>query len=276
MRRSLAAAALLVALAGRPEAPALAQDDPDRLRAAKTLVFDRKYAEARQAWQAIRTGGGRDAEVAAYWVAHCSEKLGEHERAIREYGEYLARKPADRTLAEEAKTSRVSIAARLYEGGKDKRHLATLTQALDDPSRTVRYFAALQLSKLGEAGRPAIPVLKSIVAGETDEDLVERAKLGLLRLDPKALSEAESPRKRSGWLKIRIFDKGKSSPTVSVNLPMALAELAFKSLPDDARRELRLKGYDADNFWRELQKLGPTEIIEIVGEDGERIKIWIE
>ena len=52
--------------------------------------------------------------------------------------------------------------------------------------------------------------------------------------------------------------------------------MAFKSLPDDARSELKKKGYDADNFWERLKKLGPTEIVSIVGDDGEKIQIWIE
>ena len=34
--------------------------------------------------------------------------------------------------------------------------------------------------------------------------------------------------------------------------------------------------YDADNFWAGLKKLGPTDILEIVGDEGGRIRIWIE
>ena len=59
-------------------------------------------------------------------------------------------------------------------------------------------------------------------------------------------------------------------------MPVALAELAFKSLPDDARRELKLKGYDAENFLEGFRGLGPTEIVKVQGESGERIDIWIE
>ena len=36
------------------------------------------------------------------------------------------------------------------------------------------------------------------------------------------------------------------------------------------------KGYDADNFWDQLMKLGPTQIIDIEGDEDERIQIWIE
>ena len=36
---------------------------------------------------------------------------------------------------------------------------------------------------------------------------------------------------------MRIYEKGDPKAKVSINLPVALADLVFKSLPDDARRE---------------------------------------
>jgi hypothetical protein len=273
------AALLLLALA---VSPAQAQPDQDRLKNAKALFFDRKYAEARQAWQRILAGArAAEADTAAYWVARSSENLGEDERALKEYGAFLDRRPTDRTLAEEARTSRVGLAARLYKAGT-KQHLPILRAALSDPSKTVHYFAALQLSSLGpEVGRDAVPVLQRIVQEERDADLVDRAKVGLLRLDPGALSRtpgaaARPPGGESRWLKVRIFEKGNGTPKVVVNLPIGLADMVFKSLPEDAKKELNLKGYDADNFWQRLKTLGPTDLIDIEGDEGEKIQIWIE
>jgi tetratricopeptide (TPR) repeat protein len=259
--------------------PARAQGEADRLRAAKELFFDKKYDEARRAWQAILPGKGPEAESAAYWVARCSENLGELERAFREYGDYLGRPPADRALAEEARTSRVGIAARLVKAG-NKQHLSVLSAALTDPSKAVRYYAALQFCRLdATAARPAVPILKRIATEEKDEDLVERAKVCLLRVEPQALSSAPpslASRKAATWIRVRIYEKGKATPQVSVNLPMALADLVFKSLPEETRRQLGQKGFDADNFWDRLKRLGPTEIIDIRGEEGEKVQIWIE
>lgn len=274
---ALLCAALFLLAAAPP--PAAAQVEPERLRVAKALFFDRKYVEAREAWKAVLDQGGPDANAAGYWVARCSESLGEHERALGEYAAFLARRPADRTLVEEARTSRIGLSARLYKAGRTQ-HLPVLREALADPSKTVRYYAALQLAGLGPSvGRPALPVLKSILADETDEDLVDRARLAILRVDPASLKASAPPRaepRQAAWVRLRIFEAGKPEPKVSVNVPVALAELVFKSLPDDAKSELRKKGYDADNFWERLKALGPTDIVEIVGEDGERIKIWIE
>lgn len=260
----------------------------DQVKTAKALFFDGKYAQAREAWEAVRAGRGPEARTAPYWIARCSEKLGETERALGEYSAYVAARPVDRALVEEARTSRVALAARLYKAG-NRAHAALLTEALADPSRTVRYYAALQAAGLDDAmARPAIPVLREIVKTEKDKDLVERAKLALLRVDPAALrdlnadytpSPVGSPRpagSRAGWIKVRITEKGATSPKVSVTMPFALAELVFKSLPDDALRDMKSKGIDADNFWRKLRDMGPTEVIDIEGDEGERIRIWIE
>jgi hypothetical protein len=284
----------LALVAGLGAGPAAGQTD-ERLRAAKELVFDKKYAEARAAWHVVLDSAkGPDADTAAFWIARCSESLGENERALREYGSFLDRKPADRALAEEARTSRVGLATRLYKAGV-RQYLSVLNAALGDSSRTIRYYAALQFASLGApVGLPALPALKQIIAQEKDEDLVERAKLGLLKLDPEALAglatappapavrvpapaplPAPAP-KPARWIRVRVYDKGRTEPEVSINLPLGLAEMVFKSLPDQARRELRQKGYDADNFWQRLKALGPTEIIDIRGDSGEKIQIWLE
>jgi hypothetical protein len=282
VKRAWLPAAFLLAAAGG----LLAGGDPERLRAAKALFFDRKYLEARAAWQDILADArGADSDTAAYWVARSSEQLGEHGRAFKEYDAFLARKPANRALVEEARANRVGLAARLYKDGQ-RSYLTVLHEALSDPSKTVRYYAALQFCGLGpEAGRPALPLLKRMVQAEADEDLVQRAKLCLLRLDPNALSDvrpsssASSQRggaARGRMLKVRIFEQGRRK--VSVEVSLALAEIVFKSLPEEAKRELRRKGHgDPERFWEELMKLGPTQVIDVQGdEEGERIQIWIE
>jgi hypothetical protein len=279
---------LAVASVVAAAAPARAQAEAERVRTAKTLFFDRKYAEARQAWEAVRaaTGAG-EAESAAYWVARCSENLGENERALKEYDSFLALKPKDKALLEEARTSRVSLAAKLYKAG-NKGRVAVLREAAADPNKTVRYYAALQMAGLdADMGHLAVPVLRQILAQEKDPDLVDRAKLGLLRWDPAALGGVSSsahalpasPRpagREARWVHIRVTEKGGSGPKVSINLPLALAEMVFKSLPDDVKTDLRHKGYDAETFWDRLRHLGAAEIISVEGDDGERIQIWTE
>jgi hypothetical protein len=281
-RWAVALAALLA------PALALAQPDPSAaLARAKALFFDRDDARARAEWQVVEEAGGREAEAARYWIARCSEGLKEDSRALAEYGQFLDSHPADRTLVEEAKTSRIALGVRMAKAGQTGQ-AAIARRALDDPSRTVRYFAALQLASLGpEAGRPAVPVLQEILERERDDDLVERAKLALLRVDRDALArssgarpvrEADRPRggREASWVRVRIFEKGSDRPKLAINLPVALAELVFKSLPEDAVADLRREGYDAASFWQKLKKLGPSEILTVEGDEGERIQVWLE
>ena len=273
--------------------PLWAQADAERLRTAKTLFFDRKYAEARQAWESVRAAAkGVEAEAPAYWVARCSENLGESERALKEYDAFLALRPKDLALVDEARTSRVSLAAKLYKAG-NKGRAQVLRDALSDPSRTVRYYTALQMSGLdAEMGKLAVPVLCQVLEKEKDADLVDRAKLGLMRWNPAALNGCGSatgtariatpaaPRtgraREAHWVHVRITEKGGNKPKVSINLPLGLAEMLFKSLPEDAKADLRREGYDPETFWARLRKLGPSEIISIEGDEGERIQIWTE
>jgi len=261
--------------------------DDDTLRKAKAMYFDGRYVEARYAWQQVRDrASGEQADVAAYWVARCSENLNQYEQALREYGAYLDRGPSDPTLTQEALTSRIGLAARLYRKG-NRKYLPVLEEGLKSGSKTVRYYAALQLGGLGpDPGRRAVSVLKEIVETEDDPDLRDRAQLVLLRIQPEALRplpEAgsrgrETPRakKVATWIKLRVYEHGEKKPSVSINVPLGLAELVFKALPDDAREDLRKEGYDVDNFWQKLEELGPTQIIEIEGDDDTRIKIWME
>lgn len=257
--------------------------DAERLRSAKALVFDRQYAQARAAWQEIlRSSSGEDAALAAYWVARCSENLKEDARALEEYQGFLERRPRDASLVEEARSSRVGLAGRLYRSGQ-RQHLAVIQGALSDPSRNVRYLAAFQLAELGRPlANEALPILKQIVAQEKDPDIVARAKVLLLGLEPQALAGAQPTTAKPGaspsirFLRVRVFEGGGARPHVSINVPLSLAEFAYKSLPDDAKRELRERGYDADNFWERLKELGPLEILTVEGKDGEKVQIWIE
>jgi hypothetical protein len=263
-----------------PAALESGQSEAERVRAAKALTLDRKYAEARAAWGAILASAhGPAADEAAYWIARSSEILGEHERSFKEYGTFLARRPADRSKVEEARTSRIGLATKLYRGGQTS-YTTVLQEGLTDASKTVRYYAALQLGGLGApSSRDALPVLRQILANETDADLLDRVRIVLLKLDPKSLSAPAPSRPGASaarMLRVRVFERGQAKPKVSINVPVALAEVLFDSLPADAKVEMKRKGYDSDNFWQAVKTLGPTEVIDIEGDDGERIKVWVE
>lgn len=263
---------------------------------AKALFFDRKYEESRAKWAGIAASKGASAEAATYWIARCSESLGESERAFREYGAFLDLPPGDARLAEEAEISRIGLATKLTRAGKPG-FLTAVIRSLGDDRSSVRYFGALQVGSLPNLAdaRKATTVLKEIVTSSKDPDLVERAKLQLLRIEPKSVTEApprpstratpptgsakglspdSEPRGAARLLRIRITKGGKQ--TVAVTVPFSLAEFVFNSLPDATKRGLELKGYDADGFWKRLRSLNIRDVVSIVGEDGETIEIWVE
>ena len=264
---------------------------------AKALFFDRKYEESRAKWTEIAASKGASAEAATYWIARCSESLGESERAFREYGAFLDLPPADARLAEEAEISRIGLATKLTRAGKPG-FLTAVIRSLGDDRSSVRYFGALQVGSLPNLAdaRKATAVLKEIVASSKDPDLVERAKLQLLRIEPRSVTEApprpstratpapagstkglspdSEPRGAARLLRIRITKGGKQ--TVAVTVPFSLAEFVFNSLPDATKRGLELKGYDADGFWKRLRSLNIRDVVSIVGDDGETIEIWVE
>jgi len=267
------------------------------LTEAKALFFDRKYEESRVKWAEIAAARGPSAETATYWVARCSESLGDSERAFREYGAFLDLPPTDARLAEEAEISRIGLATKLSRAGKPG-FLTAVIRSLGDDRAPVRYFGALQVGSLPNLAdaRKATTVLREIVTTSKDPDIVERAKLQLLRIEPKSLSEAPpirnarptptpsrsskkltpgtEPEGPARLLRIRISKGGKQ--TVAVTVPFSLAEFVFSSLPEATKKGLQMKGYDAEGFWKRLRTLNIREIVSIVGEDGETIEIWVE
>jgi hypothetical protein len=77
-------------------------------------------------------------------------------------------------------------------------------------------------------------------------------------------------------VRLEIRGSGQSEPELSLSFPVALAELVFKSLPEDAKSELSRNGIEAENFWERLKRLGPANILELEGDDGQHIRLWLE
>jgi GTP pyrophosphokinase len=118
---------------------------------------------------------------------------------------------------------------------------------------------------------------REILEKEKDDDLKDRARLAMLRIDPKELREFEDAREPSGvkMLHIRIYSRGRRKPTFSLNIPWALADLAFNTMSDRNRARIRQKGYDLDKIIDQLLHM-KGEVIEIADpEEGVVIKIWI-
>jgi hypothetical protein len=85
------------------------------------------------------------------------------------------------------------------------------------------------------------------------------------------------PGREAKWLKILITDSRDKEERVSMTLPLSLIEVILGCTDsrhfkvDDGDCEIDLKALFAD-----LKKAGPAALIEIRGEDGALIKIWLE
>jgi len=260
-----------------------AQTTPDEtlFREAKLLVYDKSWAAALIKLDDLREKfpDSPYAGQALFYKGECLSGLGGRERdALRAYKDYIRLADAKPSLVEESEGSIVDLAFSLYEKG-DAPAIGDIERRLGHDNKVVRYYAAYKLSLVQDKklAAKAAPVLMKIVESEKDPELLDRARIALLRVSPESLKSVDknpspgSPR----MLKIRIWDKGSKEPVFSLNIPWALADLALGALDEDDQAELRKKGYDLNKIVNELAK-SKESILRIVGDDGSVIEIWIE
>ncbi len=181
------------------------------------------------------------------------------------------------SLAEESEISVIDLGYELYKLGK-RSYLKEIERKLASSNRVVKYYAAFKLSYIKDrkVASKGISTLKEILKEERDDELRDRAKIALLRVDPKALKDFEEERyeRRILILKIRVYKKGEKKAHFSINIPWALADLALGAIPEKEKELIREEGYDLDKLRRELTRF-EGNIIEIKGEDT-IIKMWID
>ncbi|NIO48954.1 MAG: hypothetical protein GTN73_05890 [Candidatus Aminicenantes bacterium] len=261
------------------QAYAQAQPDERLFEEAKILIFDKEWKEAQEKLEELleKYPDSPWYSQAVFYRAKClEERKGKELEALKAYRDYLKRKDRSKSLTEDSELSIIDLAYGLYEDGK-KSYLAEIEKRLSSSNKVVRYFAAVKLSQVEEkkiASR-AVPVLKEIIQKEEDDELRDRAKIALLRVDPGVLKdlEEERPVGKAKLLKIRVWKDGEL--TLKVNIPWALADLALDSIEEEEKAELKKEGYDLDTIAKTLVEVGEVIYIENK-EEGIIIKIWIE
>jgi len=260
----------------------------DIINQGKVLIFDKKYEEAFELFQQFieRFPSSHHVPQAYYLKARCLQLQGKNREAIPAFGEFLDKYPLEPTWAEEAGKDMVESAASLFEK-KNNSFRKQIIKALGSPNKDVRYFAAIRCAYLEDDYLKSmiIPILKEIVRNEDEQEVVDRAKIRLLRLDPQALAkESESRRERERTPKessdmkmfhLEVWAEGKSEPSIELNIPIAFAKLALQALDESTKREMARKGYDIETIWETLKEMGPTDILKIQ-EGGNLFKIWIK
>jgi len=254
--------------------------DEQLLQEAKILIFDKKWAQAEQKLNELLSRYPQSPfyAQAIFYKGKClSEQKGKELQAWRTFEEFLKRPDKPEGLVEESRIASLDLAFTLYKSGQTG-FGQILTDSLNDPSRVIRYYAAFKLSYLDDKkiARKAVPVLKKLMAEEKDQELIDRAKIALLRISPESFQEIKDE-PVSGELrqiKIRIYEKGKKAPTVSVNLPLSLADLALQAMPEEDKNRIKKQGYDLDRLLSDLAK--SREKLVRIEEGGDLIEIWIE
>jgi hypothetical protein len=282
MRNNLLLTALIVlALQPRPTMAAPQAQDEKLFQEVKILIFDQNWSAAEALLNDLlsRSPGGAFAAQARYYKAKCIEELGGREReALRSYKSFLQLKDQNKNLVEDAEVSVVDLAFKLFNDG-DKGAVKDIEDRLSHPNKIVRYYAAVQLSAVKDAkvAEKSVPVLKAVLAEEKNPELLDRAKIALLRVDPGALARLEdkpAPRGKARVLRIQVIDENTRKIEVSINIPWALADLALAAIPEREKAAMRDQGYDIQKILRDLQST-EGNIIEVRSE-GKHIKIWID
>jgi hypothetical protein len=280
----LAALALGLGTAAAARAQAPSATDESLFREVKLLVFDKSWEAALVKIDELidRFPSSPLSGQALFYRGECLSSLRGRERdALRAYKAYVKLGDAKPSLVEESEGSIVDLAFDLYQAG-DASALRDIESRLDAPTKVVRYYAAYKMSLVPDkklAARAA-PVLAQIVGTEKDPELLDRARIALLRVSPESLKSAEERQPRSTvktarTLHLRVRAAGQKEPAVSLNIPFALADLALSALDEEDKAELRRKGYDVNKIISEMAK-SKESILRIVGDGGTVFEIWID
>lgn len=280
----LAALALGLGTAAAARAQTQSATDESLFRESKLLVFDKSWEAALVKINELidRFPSSPLAGQALFYKGECLSALRGREReALRAYKAYVRLEDAKPSLVEESEGSIVDLAFDLYRAG-DAAALRDIESRLEAPNKVVRYYAAYKMSLVPDKklAAKAAPVLAQIVETEKDPELLDRARIALLRVSPESLKSAEERQPRTAdmtarTLHLRIRAAGQKEPAVSLNIPFALADLALNALDDEDKAELRKKGYDVNKIISEMAK-SKESILRIVGEDGTVFEIWID
>jgi hypothetical protein len=257
------------------------QTHPDEklFQEAKLLIFDKEWRKAQEKLEELLDRYPRShlAFEALFYKAKCLEnQKGKEVEAFYTYKSYLLLKGKNESLAEESEISIIELAYELYEKGK-RSYLNEIEKRLSSLNKVIKYFAAIKLSLVKDKKRAikGVPVLKEIIRKERDDELRDRAKIALLRIDPDALKdiEEEIPRRKFRVLKMEVIDKRTKKAEFSLAVPWALADLALSAISEEDKAALRKEGYDLDKIMDEL--IRGKDILEIKGEN-KIFRIWIE
>ncbi|MGQ9800690.1 MAG: tetratricopeptide repeat protein [Candidatus Saccharicenans sp.] len=283
MRKKIIVLLLIIMAAGYwlpLSAQAPVGTDEKLLQEAKVLIFDKNWSQAEKKLATLikEYPGSNYYSQALFYLGKCqAEQDGKEKEALKTLEAFLQRPDRVPGLVEEAEIAMVDLAFKLYNQGQ-KYYGRILQEKLASQAKVIRYYAAMKMSYLQDKNlaSKALPVLLKLLETERDQELVDRARIAILRISPQALKDVPDRSDRAGLrlLRIRVYERGKKIPSISINLPMALADLAIQAIPEEEKARMKDKGYDLNRIISDLVKA--KEKLVRIEEDGNIIEIWIE
>ncbi len=252
---------------------------------AKLLIFDRKWKEAESKITEIlsKYPESENSSDILFYLGQCvQEQGGREEEAINIFKRYLKKREKPK-FSEEAEIAIIDLSAELFKKGK-KNYIDNIKNGLESKNRVIRYYSAFKLSYFKEGEKfLAVPVLMEILKKEKDEELRERAKIALLRIDPYLLREIKDEESKIKMLRVAIFKRSTGKQELSIKIPLELANLAIQAIskPDSkVKGDIKIDGKRIESgslneVFQKFLNMKKAELLEIYDED-EIIKIWIE
>ncbi len=242
---------------------------------AKIKLFDRNWSSALKYLNEYIENyqNERFFKKSLFYRGKCFEELKKYQEALDSYENY-SKVSDNQNLYEEANIAIIDISFKLSEN-KKRYYIQKISEYLKNTKKIIRYYAAFKLSYLKNKkyAKASLPVLNNIIKKEKDHELVDRAKLALMRINPKYLKSVSKKQMSDKNLNIKIYDKKKKKETLSLSIPFLLAKLALEALPDEEKKLLKNKGYSIDSILEKIINSGELfkfEVEDII------IKIWIE
>jgi hypothetical protein len=90
-----------------------------------------------------------------------------------------------------------------------------------------------------------------------------------------AIEEVEKSQKKEGkFLKIHVEEE--DGEKVKISIPINLVKLIDKFIPKEAKEKIEEHGFNLNDLVSIIQEGVSEPIVDVEGEDGEKVKIWIE
>jgi hypothetical protein len=114
-------------------------------------------------------------------------------------------------------------------------------------------------------------ILKMLEEGKIN---VEEAARLIEAIEPQAPARRASSGEKAEFLRILVCENGQEK--VKVNVPLALARVAMRAIPNSARQQINAQGLDIDQLLNGVvDNLKPGKLVEV--QDGsDHVEIYLE